>query len=135
MRCRTKTRKWRTSRARSSLYARLQSEGDEKTSEMDVRTIVGRTLDRLSEREEAVVSLRAEVQALQRALAGRTKEQEFKTNNTPLPPPPVDRREVTVSKANKGSVESLTMTESVDAFEDVSPPPPPPPRLLFVNLR
>jgi diaphanous 1 len=111
-------------RALESVSSRLHKE-DEKLDDMDVQSIVGRTLDKLSERAQEVVALRAEVQVLKQSLAGRSKEQKFKVNNPPPPPPPVDRRKVTVSKGNK--IELPATMDSVDSSEETSPPPPPPP--------
>lgn len=114
-----------TKRALESVYSRLHKE-DEKTNDMDAKMIVSRTLDKLSEREQEVVALRAEVQVLKQSLAGRSKEKEFKVNNPPPPPPPADRKKVTVSKGNK--IELPATMESVDSSEEtLSPPPPPPP--------
>ena len=111
-------------RALESVYSRFHEEA-EKTNDMDVQLVISRTLEKLSEREQEVVALRAEVQALKQSLAGRSKEQEFKVKNPPPPPPPAERRKVTVSKGNK--IELPATMESVDSCEEASPPPPPPP--------
>ena len=113
-------------RALESVHACFYSKEDEKTDDMDVHSIVSRTFDKLSEREQETVALRAEVQVLKQSLAARSKEQEFKANNPPPPPPPADRRKVTVSKGNK--VEPPPTSEAVDSSQlSPSPPPPPPP--------
>ncbi|KAF8443028.1 hypothetical protein L210DRAFT_3153707 [Boletus edulis BED1] len=113
-------------RAFESVYSRIYGKDDEKPADMGAQLIASHTLDKLSEREQEVVALRAEVQVLKQSLTGRSKEREFKANNPPPPPPSADRRKVTVSKGNK--IEPPTTTDSVEYSEQHSPSPLPPPR-------
>ncbi|KAH0840265.1 hypothetical protein J3R83DRAFT_1272 [Lanmaoa asiatica] len=145
-------------RALESVYSRFYPKEDEKTNDVDVQLIVSRTLDKLSEREQEVDALTAEVQVLKQSLAEWSKEQEFKANNPPPPPPPADRRKVTASKGNKAEppatdssektspllpppgpalpIPSLKSSQGVSSSDslDVPPPPPPPPPPLLLSI-
>ncbi|EMD40584.1 hypothetical protein CERSUDRAFT_102967 [Gelatoporia subvermispora B] len=109
-------------RALESVYSRFRlREESREESEVDAELIANRAIDSLTQKEEEIFGLQAEIEKLKFQLAEKPKfisEKDYKHQVAPPPPPPAKPMRSTDTPVND---------RNTDLGRTVSPLPPPPP--------
>src|SRR5882762_2549155 len=127
-------------RSLESVYSRFRSRQESREAEVDAQFIATRTIEELTQKDDEISQLRAQMEDLRNKLAAKPKvvtERDYKPRAKPPAPPPKPQRAVTLpeemvaaaaggEESNKNDLLSVPEFLSSSATPPLVPPPPPP---------